>query len=110
HTDACSASHTRAGTNMSSAAIKQAGSTDAVKVAFAMEGLKFESLNGQLEMRASDHQLQQPVYIGVWTKVDGKEVKFDQENTGYGWKSLQQIPAYVAAQPTSCQMKRPAKP
>jgi len=101
---------THAGIKMLSEAIKKAGSTDPVKVAFAMEGLKFQSLNGELEMRASDHQMQQPVYIGVWTKVDGKEVKFDQENTGYGWKSLQQIPAYVAAQPTSCQMKRPAKP
>lgn len=101
---------THAGVKMLAEGIKKAGSTDPVKVAFAMEGLKFTSLNGDLEMRASDHQMQQPVYIGVWTKADGKEVQFDQENTGYGWKTVAAIDSYVAAQPTSCQMKRPAKP
>ncbi len=101
---------THAGITMLSEAFKKAGSTDPVKVAFAMEGMRFTSLNGELEMRASDHQMQQPVYIGVWTKADGNEVQFDQEKTGYGWKTIAQIDSYVAAQPTSCQMKRPAKP
>jgi branched-chain amino acid transport system substrate-binding protein len=39
--------------------------------------------------------------------VNGKDVKYDQENTGYGWKTVRKIETYVAAQPTSCQMKRP---
>lgn len=73
-----------------------------------MEGMKVKSLNGEVEMRKADHQLQQPLYIATWTKVNGKDVKFDQENTGYGWKTDQKIDAFVAAQPTSCQMKRPA--
>ncbi len=90
-------------------AIKDSKSTDPVKVAFAMEGLKVTSLNGEVEMRKSDHQLQQPLYIATWSKVDGKTVKYDQENTGYGWKTDQKIDTYVATQPTSCQMKRPAK-
>ncbi len=101
---------THAGIKMLAEGIKKAGSTDPVKVAFAMEGLKFTSLNGELEMRASDHQMQQPVFIGVWSKVDGKEVKYGQEKTGYGWKSVSRLDSYVAAQPTSCQMKRPDKP
>ena len=42
-----------------------------------------------------------------YLKVDGKTVKYDQEKTGYGWKTVAEIPAYVATQPTSCQMKRP---
>ena len=87
--------------------INQAKSTDPVKVAFAMEGLRFKSLNGDVEMRKTDHQLQQPIYITSWTKANGKDVKFDQENTGYGWKTEQKIDAYVASQPTSCNMKRP---
>ncbi len=91
-------------------AMKRSKSTDPVKVAFAMEGLKIPSLTGEIEMRATDHQLQQNVYIATWTKTDGKTVKYDQENTGYGWKSNVMLPSYVAAQPTSCQMKRPAKP
>ncbi|MEO8839127.1 MAG: branched-chain amino acid ABC transporter substrate-binding protein [Herbaspirillum sp.] len=88
-------------------AIKQTGSIDPVKTAFAMEGMKVQTLSGEVEMRKSDHQLQQPIYINTWSKVNGKDVKYDQENTGYGWKTDRKIPAYVATQPTSCQMKRP---
>jgi branched-chain amino acid transport system substrate-binding protein len=90
-----------------SQAIRNAKSTDPVKVAFAMEGAKFESLNGMVMMNKVDHQLQQNLYIGTWTKVNGKDVKYDQENTGYGWKVDKKIDAYMATQPTSCQMKRP---
>jgi branched-chain amino acid transport system substrate-binding protein len=39
--------------------------------------------------------------------VNGKDVKYDQENTGLGWKTNQKIDAFVASQPSSCQMKRP---
>ncbi len=88
--------------------IRQAKTTDPVKVAFAMEGLRFKSLNGDVEMRKTDHQLLQPIYITTWVKTNGKDVKFDQENTGHGWKTEQKIDAYVASQPTSCNMKRPS--
>lgn len=90
-------------------AIKESGSTDPVKVAFALEGMKFKTLSGEVEMRKADHQLQQPIYINTWVKMDGKDVKYDQENTGYGWKTEKRIDAYVATQPTSCQMKRPTR-
>ena len=93
---------------MLSEGMKKAKSTDPLKVALAMEGLKFQSLNGEVEMRASDHQLQQNVNIASWQKVDGKKVKFDQENTGFGWRTEATLDSYVASQPTSCQMKRPA--
>ena len=94
---------------MLSKAVKSAKSADPVKVAYAMEGMKVKALNGEVEMRASDHQAQQPLYIATWTKVDGKIVKYDQEKTGYGWKTQQKVDTYVSTQPTSCQMKRPAK-
>ena len=95
--------------SMLAKAIKDTKSTDPVKIAFAMEGMKVSSLNGDVTMNKVDHQLQQPLYIATWTKTNGKDVKYDQENTGYGWKVDQKIDAYVAAQPTSCQMKRPGK-
>jgi branched-chain amino acid transport system substrate-binding protein len=101
---------THAGLTMLAGGIVKAKSTDPVKVAFAMEGMKFQSLNGELEMRASDHQMQQPIYIATWAKTDGKANKFDAENTGYGFRMEQKLDSYVAAQPTSCVMKRPAKP
>lgn len=98
---------THSSIGMLAQAIKQAKSADPVKVAFAMEGAKFQSLNGEVTMNMADHQLQQALYIGTWTKVDGKGVKYDQENTGYGWRMDKKIDAYMAGQPTSCQMKRP---
>lgn len=90
-------------------AFKDAKSTDSVKAAFAMEGMKFKALTGDVEMRKSDHQMQQPLYIATWTKINGKDVKYDQEKTGYGWKTDQKLDTYVSSQPTSCEMKRPAR-
>ena len=91
-------------------AIKDAKSIDPVKVAFALEGSKLQSLNGEVEMRKTDHQLQQPLYVSTWTQVNGKDVKYDQENTGYGWKTDMKVETYIGTQPTSCQMKRPPQP
>jgi len=96
------------GVRMLSDAINKVHSADPAKVAFAMEGAKFESLNGEIEMRASDHQMEQPLYIAKWVKIDGKKVKYDQENQKLGWLTISLQPTYVGAQPTSCQMKRPA--
>ena len=90
-----------------SQAVKQAKSAEPAKIAAALEGATFKSLNGEAVMRKVDHQLQQPLYIATWVKTNGKDVKFDQENTGLGWKTNQKIDAFVASQPSSCQMKRP---
>jgi branched-chain amino acid transport system substrate-binding protein len=92
---------------MLSKAIKETKSTDPVKVAKAMEGMKVQSLNGIVEMRASDHQAQQPLVIATWVKADGKDIKYDQEKTGYGWRTDAELEASSAVQPTTCQMKRP---
>ena len=94
---------------MLSKAIKDGKSADPVKVAFALEDMKVQSLNGEVTMQKKDHQLQQSLYVATWTKTNAKNVKYDQENTGYGWKVDQKIDAYLAGQPTSCQMKRPGQ-
>ena len=38
-----------------------------------MEGVKLAGFNGDIEMRATDHQLLQPLWIVSWTKVGGAE-------------------------------------
>ncbi len=58
-------------------------------------------------MRAGDHQLQQPLYISTWAKVDGKKVQIDHEKTGFGWRMDQKLEACIASQPHACQMRRP---
>ncbi len=88
------------------AAMAKAKSTDPVKVAAAMEGLKVQTFNGEVEMRKSDHQLQQPLYISVWQKAD-KKFPYSPENTGMTLAMVKEYPNYVSSTPTSCQMKRP---
>lgn len=91
---------------MLGAAMAKAKSIDPVKVAAAMEGLKVQSFNGEVEMRKSDHQLQQPLYMSVWQKADAK-FPYSPENTGMTLAMLKEYPNYVSSTPTSCQMKRP---
>jgi branched-chain amino acid transport system substrate-binding protein len=88
------------------AAMAQAKSTDPVKVAPVLSGLKFQSYNGEVEMRRTDHQLQQPLFITRWQKADAK-FPYSPENTGMTLAMVREFPSYVASTPTSCQMKRP---
>ena len=100
-------------------AMKKEKSAEPLKVAYALEGMKFAGDTGEVEMRASDHQIINPMYISTIVKaaVKGgqpqaggdKTVKYDQEDTGLGFKTDARLESYVVAQPTSCQMKRPAK-
>jgi branched-chain amino acid transport system substrate-binding protein len=89
-----------------STAMAAAKSVDPVKVAAAASGLKFAGMNGDVEMRKTDHQLQQPLFINEWRKAD-KKSPYSQENTGFNFQDLKAIPSYVSSTPTSCQMKRP---
>ncbi|MFO1361167.1 MAG: branched-chain amino acid ABC transporter substrate-binding protein [Burkholderiales bacterium] len=97
--------------NMLAEAIKRAQSADPVKVARQLSGMKYATEFGEVEMRAADHQLIQPLYISTFVRSAArggpKEVRYDVENTGYAFKTDVRIEPYVSAQPTSCQMKAP---
>ena len=92
---------------MLGAAMAKAKSTDPVKVAAALDGLRVDSFNGEVEMRKLDHQLQQPLYMTVWQKAD-KKYPYSPENTGMTLVPLKEYPNSVSSTPTSCQMKRPS--
>ena len=55
-------------------------------------------------MRATDHQFQQPLVVGLMDKLGAPGVKFDVEGSGYGFRVIKQISAKAAEQPTSCKM------
>jgi branched-chain amino acid transport system substrate-binding protein len=93
--------------NALSGAMAAAKSTDPVKVAAALEGLKFKTFNGDVEMRKADHQLQQPLFLTVWQKTDAKH-PYTLENTGMTLVPVKEFPSYISSTPTSCQMKRPS--
>ena len=84
--------------------IDKAGSTNALKVALALEGMQANDAFGQPNtMRKDDHQLLTAFYQAGFVKG----VKFDSERTGAGWKTETTIPATELTRPPACNMKRP---
>ena len=93
------------GIQLLTGAMAKAKSTNPVAVAKAMEGLSVKSFAGEVTMRASDHQLQQSMFVTKWQKA--KKGEYSVEKTGYTFAPIKQMDPYVASTPTSCQMKRP---
>jgi branched-chain amino acid transport system substrate-binding protein len=86
-------------------AIEKAGSTDPMKLALAMEGLGVTDAAGKpAMMRPEDHQILMTYYGAIFSK----DVKYDSEKTGLGWKTTAVVQAADVGQPTTCKMKRPA--
>jgi len=93
---------------MIAAAMEQAKSDDPAKVAKAMEGMRFDSITGEVQMRASDHQLIQPLFVETFAKVDGKKVKLNADGVKeYGFRNDKRVEGYATALPTTCVMEKP---
>jgi branched-chain amino acid transport system substrate-binding protein len=88
---------------MLAAAAKKAGSNDPVKVARALEGMKMQTSLGDVEMRADNHQVLQPLFVSTLARG----VKYDSEDSGLGWKTDAKVDAKATALPTTCKMERP---
>ncbi len=88
---------------MFAAAAKKAGSNDPVKMAKALEGMKMQTSLGEIEMRADNHQILQPLYVSTLSKG----VKYDAEGTNLGWKTDAKVEGKATALPTTCKMERP---
>jgi branched-chain amino acid transport system substrate-binding protein len=69
-------------------AAKKVGKWDTKKIIKAWEGMKFEGLNGQVYMRAEDHQIQTPIPVTEF--VPKEQNKFDPRYPG--GKILEIIP------------------
>jgi len=88
-------------------AAAKAKSLEPVKVAQALEGMKFEVLDGgEGFMRKDDHQFFQPIYVSSLGIRSEKE-PFDEENTGWGWRMVAKIDTPQTVLPTTCKMDRP---
>jgi branched-chain amino acid transport system substrate-binding protein len=88
-------------------AIDKAGTTEALAVAKALEQAKVELAGQQGFMRATDHQFQQPLVVGLMEKKGVPGVKFDAEGSGYGFRVISYLKAQQAEMPTTCVMQRP---
>ncbi|MCO4860340.1 branched-chain amino acid ABC transporter substrate-binding protein [Cupriavidus sp. WGlv3] len=87
-------------------AITQAGSTDAVKVARALEHMRYVNDFHEATVRADDHQVLQPLYVSVMERQGGA-VRFDNEGSGYGFRTVRKLKAAQSTLPTTCRMERP---
>jgi branched-chain amino acid transport system substrate-binding protein len=88
---------------MFAAAAKKAGSNDPAKIGRALEGMKAQTSLGEVEMRADNHQLLQPLYVSTLERNQ----KYDVEDTGLGWKTDAKVDGKATALATTCKMERP---
>lgn len=84
-------------------AAEKAGSTDPVKVAFAMEDMSLETTTGEVVMRKSDHQMQLPLFISVLKD----DMEYGAEGTDFNFHKIAEISREDVTLPTTCKMRRP---
>ncbi len=96
--------------DMLAAAMTRARSADPLAVARALEGMTFDGEGFHaMTMRADDYQVIRPLYVMEMGRADTPGVKFDNERSGYGFRTLLSVPADATAQPTTCKMTRSAR-
>ncbi len=85
-------------------AISKSNAIDLIAVQATLSPASVTFLGQTGVMRATDHQFQQPLVVGLMDKLGTLGVKFDVEGSGYGFRVIKQISAKAAEQPTSCKM------
>jgi branched-chain amino acid transport system substrate-binding protein len=87
--------------------MNKAGSAEPEAVAKTLEGMKFDNGFHPLWMRADDHQMIQPLYVMEMDKAGTPGVRFDNEGSGYGFRTVLALPPERTVLPTTCRMTRP---
>ena len=96
---------------MAVAAMERANSTAAAPVARALENLSLSgaALQGvhQGTMRGADHQFIQPLLVSEMQRSGTPGTRFDNEGSGYGFRTVLQLAPSQTEQPHNCVMERP---
>ncbi|WP_249150330.1 branched-chain amino acid ABC transporter substrate-binding protein [Bradyrhizobium sp. JYMT SZCCT0180] len=88
-------------------AINETKEPSATTIAERLHAMKHRSaLGAEGLMRPADHQYMQDLYVYSFTRVS-EATKYDEENTGWGWKTVAMIPVAQTMLPTTCKMERP---
>lgn len=87
-------------------AIEEAGTADdVVKVAYALEGMEYDSMwGGKVFIRENDHQAIQDMHIHAHTD---EGVTYDYDNSGFGLVTESTVEMASMDSPSTCEMKRP---
>jgi len=88
-------------------AIEAAQSVSAIPVAKAMERSQIQKFGQRGFMRASDHQFQQSLVVGIMDHQGEPGVPFDVEGSSYGFRVIKTLNPEQAQLPSQCQMQRP---
>jgi branched-chain amino acid transport system substrate-binding protein len=89
-------------------AMNEAKSNDPKKFAEKLRGMRHKTMFGaEGFMREQDHQFFQDMYISVMTPRTG-DMKFDEEGTGWGWKTTAKVPVPDTEVATTCKMTKPS--
>jgi branched-chain amino acid transport system substrate-binding protein len=88
-------------------AMARAKSTEPAQVAKAMEGMKMEGAFGPIEMRAADHQLIQPLFVGTFVKANGQYRNTAEGTSDYAFRTDAKFDGPATARSTTCKMQRP---
>lgn len=93
------------------AAIEKAGSAEPLAVARALEGLAYDgaTLGGfhAGTLRAADHQFVQPLVVSMMDRLGAPGVRYDNEGSGYGFRTVRRLEARQTELPHHCNMERP---
>lgn len=88
-------------------AIEISKSLEPLYIARTLEGMKFQAHNGQVQMRVSDHQLQQPLHMALFQHVNKSDVLVGLEGTEYAFKTLKTFGLSATSVDSHCHMNRP---
>lgn len=85
-------------------AIERAGTLEPAAVATALEAAHVTVAGQSGSMRASDHQFQQALVVGLMDRKGSPGVNFDVEGSGYGFRVIKSVSAAAVEQATTCRM------
>jgi len=87
-------------------AMAKTGKVEPRALSVALAGASYRTMYGQQAvMRAADHQLLQDLQVASFGPL-AATMKYDEENTGWGWKTAGRVRAEATALPTTCVMRR----
>ena len=86
-------------------AINETGSLNSLEIAKKLENMRYDGGVGEVWMRPDDHQLIQPQYISVFSKLNSI-VKYPAFDTGLGWRPIMTLNTSQNAVPHRCEMKK----
>jgi len=82
-------------------------SLNVAAVARALESASLTFYGHTATMRAADHQLQQPLVVGLMDRQGAAGVAHDVEGSGYGFRVIRSLGSKRVERPSTCAMQRP---